>query len=437
YVKFGKYVDFSKGKFFCYIKFFMCEFANHSNFTNSVFHNIFKSIGTKFKFTNFENSIFQQNVYFGKNLLEKDDKSEYEFGSTKFGVSSFKGVCFKKNAYFKNCIFEAETYFSNINAKGNIYFDGAEFKAKEVVKFYNLECQQKISFYNTDITQINFSQISFFRNIDITNAKIIDDFKSLKEQILKDFEGHKLTYDLNKVNLVPDIKIVKLYEFVNNFRDSFRILKNALIKDNNLLDASNFHKYELYCKEIELKEKKPKMFSKEWIDKWQLFFYRKLCDHHTNILQSLNSLIIIIGSFGILSFLTIISVNHYLGYKISINHLYFSLEFYDKHIKSLIQNHYLFIFFANFLIIFAYLFLVILALCVKFMRKIFIVLSYPLIVCIMIISPKILIQAIGIFTDKRALLDPLSAIGGIYTLLFAFVVYSFIKTIRKNSIVPS
>ncbi|MBF7043449.1 hypothetical protein IY888_00675 [Campylobacter volucris] len=55
----------------------------------------------------------------------------------------------------------------------------------------------------------------------------------------------------------------------------------------------------------------------------------------------------------------------------------------------------------------------------------------------MIISPKILISAIGIFTDKRALLDPLSAIGGIYTLLFAFVVYSFIKTIRKNSIAPS
>lgn len=48
------------------------------------------------------------------------------------------------------------------------------------------------------------------------------------------------------------------------------------------------------------------------------------------------------------------------------------------------------------------------------------------------ISPKILIPAMGIFTDKRAMLDPLSVLGGIYTIIFGFVAFSFIKTIRKK-----
>lgn len=48
------------------------------------------------------------------------------------------------------------------------------------------------------------------------------------------------------------ILIKPIDKFANDFRDSFRTFKNALVKDNNLLDASNFHKCELYCKEIEL-----------------------------------------------------------------------------------------------------------------------------------------------------------------------------------------
>ncbi|WP_254422503.1 hypothetical protein [Helicobacter bilis] len=86
----------------------------------------------------------------------------------------------------------------------------------------------------------------------------------------------------------------------NDFRDSFRIIKNALVKDNNLLDASNFHKYELYCKEIELEQiwhkqgktaeteadiKRNTHKFRDYIDCLLLGFYRKLCEHHTDFLK--------------------------------------------------------------------------------------------------------------------------------------------------------
>ncbi|EAL6280359.1 pentapeptide repeat-containing protein, partial [Campylobacter lari] len=207
--------------------------------------------------------------------------------------------------------------------------------------------------------------------------------------------------------------------------------------DNNLLEASNFHKYELYCKEIELNSKKYKIFFKEWIDKYQLFFYRKLCDHHTDILQSFNLLILVIGIFGVLNLAIIIGFNCYLGYKPVLEHLYFSLDFYNFHIKPFIENNHLFIIFVNCVILFLYLILVGFALCEQYIRKFFITISYVITFFIMVTSPKILIPAMGIFTDKRVILDPLSVLGGIYTIVFGFVVYSFVKTIRKNSIVPS
>ena len=44
----------------------------------------------------------------------------------------------------------------------------------------------------------------------------------------------------------------------NDYRDSFRLIKNNLLKNNNTLDASQHHKMELYCKEIELESKEQK-----------------------------------------------------------------------------------------------------------------------------------------------------------------------------------
>ncbi|MBF7045575.1 hypothetical protein IY974_03230, partial [Campylobacter volucris] len=408
------------------------EFKGRVSFNIAKFKNDIRFIQIKFLAETDVNNTEVQNNFIETHFENKCYFSEIEFkGRVGFAVSRFKGETLFVNISSINNILEFDQvefnrvkFVNTAERTNSYYFLNSTFKS--IANFENLNINDLI-FYNVIFENIvTFDKVKFNNKPNFENCTFSNQFNIEHKYIEYNFQDLQ-----NKTNNITD-----KYKALLSARDLFRKLKSNRIAHHNLIDASELRVQELYTRELELKYKENKSL-KEKVERWQLFFYRKLCDHHTDILQSLNSLIIIIGIFGMLSFLTISGVNHYLGYKISINHLYFSLEFYNKHIKSLIQNHNLFIFFTNFLIIFIYLF--VFFSCIKWdkIRKFFIALSYPLIACIMIISPKILIPAIGIFTDKRALLDPLSAIGGIYTLLFAFVVYSFIKTIRKNSIVPS
>lgn len=334
-----------------------------------------------------------------------------------------------------NCVFE-----DRVTIKGkfndNVYFNNSVFK--DYADFHECEFEKTANFYGVRFDKTpNFSQAIFKGNLNAVNTNLNFTFDDLQERIKQEYAFYETQRTAKEAGVIPNLYQKKfLDKFANDFRDSFRTFKSALIKDNNALDASNFHKYELYCKEIELKNKKGKTF-KDVVDRWQLFFYRKLCDHHTDILQSLNSLILAIGIFVISSVAIVVGFNYSLGYKPILEHWYFSLDFYNHHINSIIQDNYLLMIFVNFMIFFIYLGLVGFALCLKYMREFFIIISYVITLLVLVISPKILITAMGIFTDKRAILDPLSVLGGIYTIIFGFVAFSFIKTIRKNSIVPS
>ncbi|EAJ6971749.1 pentapeptide repeat-containing protein [Campylobacter jejuni] len=386
---------------------------------------------------------FNYKLYERYNLSFTKCIFECEIKDTRGLSSDIENGIFFLKCEFENKILFFNLYFKNIsfilcNFKNNTTFQACTFKTfcnfessvfENFVSFDKSMFLDKVSFYNTHFHKVpNFSQAIFNENLNIVNTKLNFTFSNLEEKIEQECE------EFNKNKKEEDQK--SLDKFANDFRDSFRIFKNALIKDNNLLDASNFHKYELYCKEIELKNKKGKTF-KDVVDRWQLIFYCKLCDHHTDILQSLNSLILVIGIFVISSVAMVFSFNYSLGYKPILEHWYFSLDFYNHHINSIIQDNYLFMMAINVMILFIYLGLVGFALCLKYMREFFIIISYVIILLVLAVSPKILIPAMGIFTDKRAMLDPLSVFGGIYTIIFGFVAFSFIKTIRKNSIVPS
>ncbi|ENT7283853.1 pentapeptide repeat-containing protein [Campylobacter coli] len=391
----------------------------------------------EFKMCCFESSFIIRNNFDGYISIQ-DSIFEKDFGIFWVKKEVYKiNVCkniFKDVSIFENKILNfnfEENSIQNISICNNLFTKEAYFNANS----FNYECIFfKNSFENLSFYEANFEKsFIFFQNIikgnlNAINANLNFTFSNLEEKIEQECE------EFNKNKKEEDQK--SLDKFANDFRDSFRIFKNALIKDNNLLDASNFHKYELYCKEIELKNKKGKTF-KDVVDRWQLFFYCKLCDHHTDILQSLNSLILVIGIFVISSVAIVVGFNYSLGYKPILEHWYFSLDFYNHHINSIIQDNYLFMMAINVMILFIYLGLVGFALCLEYMREFFIIISYVITFLVLAVSPKILIPAMGIFTDKRAMLDPLSVFGGIYTLIFAFIVYSFVKTIRKNSIVPS
>ncbi|EIN8285499.1 pentapeptide repeat-containing protein [Campylobacter coli] len=354
----------------------------------------------------------QDSIVKNINLYKNELKNKCYFNYTCFGDKDHEES--KINLF--NAKFQNDIYFDN-----SIFYNYADFHAcefKKIASFYG------VKFEKTP----NFSQAIFKGNLNVVNTNLNFTFCDLQEKIVQEYE------DFNKDKKEEYQK--SLDKFANDFRDSFRTFKNALIKDNNLLDASNFHKCELYCKELELKNKKATTF-KDIVDRCQLFFYRKLCDHHTDILQSLNSLILVIGIFVLSSVVMVANFNYRLGYKPILEHWYFSLDFYNHHINSIIQDNYFFVVKVNFAMLFTYLILVGLALCLKCIREFFIIISYGVTLFVLVVSPKILIPAMGFFTDKRAMLDPLGTIGGIYTIVFGFVVFSFIKTIRKNSIVPS
>ena len=310
---------------------------------------------------------------------------------------------FKENADFNNSIFQDSVDFSQCEFEKTANFYGVEFK--------------KVP---------NFSQVQFKGSLNAVNTHLNFDFESLKEKIKQEHIEYNKRESIKK----------PLAHFANDFRDSFRVFKSTLIKDINLLDASNFHKYELYSKEIELDSKENKTI-KDKVEKWQLWLYRNLCDHHTDILKSFHSLMLVIGLFGLVSLGVIVGFDYCLGYKPILSHLYMIKEIYDAHIQSIIKIHTLCTIAFNIFILAFYLGILVCLISVKYLREVFIGVSYFIVISILLISPKILIPAMGIFTDKRVLLDPLSTLGGIYTIVFGFVLFSFIRTIRKNSIVPS
>ena len=140
-----------------------------------------------------------------------------------------------------------------------------------------------------------------------------------------------------------------LTHFANDFRDSFRIFKSALIKENNNLDASEFHKLELYCKEIELGEsihtggiqaqseedvrKNTKPF-KESIDWFLLKFYRKLSEHHTDLLRVLNNLILLIALYAGFIYISNFKIDDAKTSSIS-QQLFQHIEAFQNYIKNL------------------------------------------------------------------------------------------------------
>ncbi|WP_072237171.1 pentapeptide repeat-containing protein [Campylobacter coli] len=354
-----------------------------------------------------------------------------------FLFSTFKDEALFLNINPNNCIFH-NVEFNKINF---IYNDdiNAESNAESYV-FHNAVFKDALSFKGMEFERLEFDNVLFNGVVTFSNTKF-----NTKPQFINctfsnqfNIEHQYIKYsdkDIeNKINNIQDKN--DKFRALLNLRDLFRKLKSNRIAHHNLIDASELRTQELYTRELELKYQENKSL-REKIEQWQLFFYRKLCDHHTDILQSLNSLILVIGIFVLSSVAMVVDFNYRLGYKPILEHWYFSLDFYNHHINSIIQDNYLFVVKVNFAMLFGYLILVGFALCLKYIREFFIIISYGVTLFVLVVSPKILIPAMGFFTDKRAMLDPLSTMGGIYTIVFGFVVFSFIKTIRKNSIVPS
>ena len=151
----------------------------------------------------------------------------------------------------------------------------------------------------------------FNENVNFINTKSNIKFEKAIEQIETLYIEKKTEYDDQAEEDREGKEEPKKYKIANEFRDSFRTIKSALIKDNNMLDASNYHRIELYCKELELEYRREEKVEgsgiRDIVDRIQLYCYRLTSDHHTDLLLILNNVIIIIALFSAMSF----AINHF------------------------------------------------------------------------------------------------------------------------------
>ncbi|MCE3047388.1 hypothetical protein [Helicobacter kayseriensis] len=208
-------------------------------------------------------------------------------------------------------------------------------------------------------------------------------------------------------------------EFRIDLRKCFQTLKDNYIKQNNLLDSLDYHRMELYCKEIELDSKNPPILSREWIDKWQLFFYRQTSDHHTDLLQIISWIVVAIGGFGLALFACKYGTN--------------LQAFIDSHSKGTLIGFFNVPFFTQSKIIdLVYL----VGFCSLFWRWSRLLFFSGVTFWIAYCKPSLIFGVMNLI-DR----SPRSGVENLllvfYTLVMILLLFSLQKTARKNSIVPS
>ncbi|EDO9296806.1 hypothetical protein GS420_04655 [Campylobacter coli] len=348
------------------------------------------------------NFLYTQNIKFKDIIFEKLVLQKELFEKS----VNFERCIFLQDVNFKDYTFN-EIAFNTCTFKESAYFNNSNFT--KGVDFHESEFEKTACFYGVKFDETpNFSQALFKGNINIINSNLNFDFTKLDKKIrLLSSQGE------GKYN----------YEIANDFRDSFRTFKSALIKDNNFLDASNFHKYELYCKELELKNKKAITF-KDIVDRYQLLFYRKLCDHHTDLLLNLRWLVVVVGFFVSVLFVLRYGDGNLLQFFNKDNDLLKMLKAM-LNIKALNDSNV------------TYLILLYSFIGLFFVRTFFIFYYLVIFILMLAMSPYNLFSVVNFVTKDQSSSFLENIITVAYTLIMILVLFSLQKTARKNSIVPS
>lgn len=411
-------------------------------------------------------------------ILNMGTNLDFEFISCDFNqtiISGFRHQMMKNQLVFNKCIFRDRIDLVALKMAGRISFLNSFFY-KDVncyqSEFTSLILSNIVVYGNFDLRECSFKDV-VFKKILFSNRVLVDQAR-LKEKVIFDhirFEGgvyFEKTFFENgvefrnnffqnnfiflpeessnilfvscffDVNLISDFDFIKYAKNSKDQRKMFASIRSSLLKSSNTFDSYAYRVQELCIRELELAEKsrKNQVVLKEKIDKWQLWFYRVTSDHHTDTLKSFHTLIILIGIFGLLCGTVILGLDYYaFDYKEEVNILKLK-EAYSSHIEYSIKTHVWRYIIGNIVLTLVFLFLF-WGVVWKSSRKLLVPLGYGVVLVFFAISPKYLVPAMNFFDSKRTLLDPICTLGGLYTLLFGFLAYSFVKTICKNSIIPN
>ncbi len=210
----------------------------------------------------------------------------------KFDKCEFKG-----KISFKNCTFKKQVIFSNSSFEYNVYFNNSTFE--DYADFHECEFEKVACFYGVKFQKVpNFSTCYFKEqkavnlvNMDINNL----DFRKVEKFINENYKDKAYQEDQSE-------KKEQKYKlrYAQNAKDSFRIIKDVLIEQNNILEAQEWHKLELYAREKELEislEKNNPIQSSSKLEKKEKFKKITLALVFNAILTILNNIKDKIGYF--------------------------------------------------------------------------------------------------------------------------------------------
>ncbi|EKJ5774961.1 hypothetical protein PJP90_001767 [Campylobacter coli] len=423
-------VSFFKATFKARVSFALSQFKSEANFITTEFQanqsdsgiieNQFLGVVFAGK-TIFDDAKFQARVSFALSqfkdevrfietqLLAKQSSNrkiiENEFRETIFkGKVAFDSLVLKARISFSFSTFKDETLFLNINPNNfifhNVEFNKTKFACRTLTNvifclFQYSVFKDALSFEGMKFERLEFDNVLFNGVVTFSNTKL-----NTKPQFINctfsnqfNIEHQYIKYsdkDIeNNINNIQDKN--DKFQALLNLRDLFRKLKSNRIAHHNLIDASELRTQELYARELELKYQENKSL-REKIEQWQLFFYHKLCDHHTDLLLNAKWLLYIVALYVLL-----------LGkmiwvYPILI--IIFLASIYLCKIKNIWLN-----------------------------------LSSVTVLMAIVYCPKMIFGFTNLFTSNLNYWQNL--ITTVYVVVIGLVLFSLQKTARKNSIVPS
>ncbi|EKM1472158.1 hypothetical protein PT730_001684, partial [Campylobacter jejuni] len=225
---------------------------------------------------------------------------------------------FKNRCYFMDSVFgnknneNIKLNFSNAHFEDNAYFNNSEFYNYadfHECEFDDIACFYGVKFYKTP----NFSAC-YFKEPKAVNLINVDidklDFKSVEKYIEDNYQDETCE---NKQEITEEQRNnnCKL-KCAKHLKDSFRVIKDVLITQNNTLEAQEWHKLELYAKEkenhinlsVKDREKNADIFKNIliWFNCVLLNVYRNTSDHHNDFLKILNFTVGMIVLYGVFIF---------------------------------------------------------------------------------------------------------------------------------------
>ncbi|EAI3979914.1 pentapeptide repeat-containing protein [Campylobacter jejuni] len=256
--------------------FYNCAFEKSLNLKNIIFE----------KTLTFNQCVFYNNLEIHQNqfldhlvFINCHDNQDKKITSLDLQENEFKGYFFIKNCaiekinlwknkfknrcYFMDSVFgnknndNIKLNFSNAHFEDNAYFNNSEFYSYadfHECEFEKIACFYGVKFYKTP----NFSAC-YFKEPKAVNLINVDidklDFKSVEKYIEDNYKDESYKNETKGIQDEKEIfKIQNEYRlrYAKNLKDSFRVIKDVLITQNNTLEAQEWHKLELYAKEKEL-----------------------------------------------------------------------------------------------------------------------------------------------------------------------------------------